>query len=332
MMAGHCIDRRQFLQKATSLGLGSAGLALLAACGAASASKDRIWRVGDYGATPEQLAVIRDALRNLGYDDKRLELIELSSLFEAGRLKPDVLTVLGAPSVRTARTTNPDTPIVSWMPLVSDPVAEGFAQSLNHPGGNLTGLIGLSLDLWGKRLDLLKATLPNSSRVGVLLRGGMLPTFYNAPAVGGLWQGLPDAKALGLELVPCAFASDSNLNQAFDAATASRADAIAYEASFANTTDVGAVASLALKYRLPVISGALPFAAAGGLMAYAADGNDVAPRLAVMVDRILRGEKAGDIPMERPTRFALSLNMKTAQALGVTFPEPVLLQATEVIR
>jgi ABC-type uncharacterized transport system substrate-binding protein len=208
-----------------------------------------------------------------------------------------------------------------------DPVAQGLVASLARPGGNITGLSPLSTELPGKRLELLKETVPQSARVAVLANPAA-PSYQ--PLLNNLTMA---ARALGLQLHVVELRSPDELDAAFAAMTQERADALMVLSDSALMDSLlGRVADLAAKRRLPAMYDWKMYVEAGGLMAYGPSLPDTHRRAATYVDKILKGAKPADLPVERPTKFDLLINLKTAQALGLTIPPSVLFQATEVIR
>ncbi len=237
-------------------------------------------------------------------------------------LDPDVILADGNLAALAARDASSVIPIVAVLPLVADPVRSGLVASLAHPGGNLTGLIGSAPELWGKRLELLTEAVPGASRVAVLWNIKNMSPFA--------WEGF--ARALRVQLQVFDVASPDELAGAFDAAVAWRAEALIAPGSAYITPYGAGVAALSLQNRLPAISDSLALTRAGILLAYAANPLDLYRGAATLVDKILRGAKPADLPVEQPTKFDFVINLKTAQALGLTIPQSVLMQATEVIQ
>ena len=208
---------------------------------------------------------------------------------------------------------------------VGDPVATGLVASLARPGGNVTGLSQLSPELSGKRLDLLKAVVPGVSRVAILWNPTN-PT--NAPQ---LTETKVAAQALGVQLQLMEVRSPQDFESKFQAATRERAGALITLDDLLIFTHRIQIVALAAKSRLPAIYGWSAFAEAGGLMSYGPDFQDMYRQAAVFVDKILKGAKPGDLPVERPTKFELVINLKTAKAFGLTIPQSILQRADLVI-
>ncbi len=332
------ISRRRLISGLTGLGASGVSLWLANACGGGSSPTARRgpWRVGLLNISGVSGEVPNDflrALHDLGYRDQDLvidgrsadELDLLDGIaFELLALHPDVIVAGGAPALK-ALGANKDIPTVALLPLVDDPVDFGSAESLNRPGGNVTGLIGTVPGVWGKRLELLKEAVPRASRLAVMWNSLQLPPFAT-------WDGLGPARALGLEVLRFEVPTPDAIDAAFEGAVAADADTFAWIGTAWISGDPKRVAELALKSRLPSISDLGAYSRLGGLMAYAGDISDWLPRAAGFVDKILKGQKPADIPFERPTKFQFSINLRTAAALGLELPRSILLQATEVLR
>jgi putative tryptophan/tyrosine transport system substrate-binding protein len=240
---------------------------------------------------------------------------------ELVRNKVDLIVAPVASSAIAAWEATSEIPIV--MTYIGDPVARGMVKSLAHPGGNVTGLSQMSWELVGKRLELLKEMVPKLTRVAVLWH----PPFRSTP----YWDSLiPSAKKLGVELHSMDVLNTNEFDQAFKNAVKARADALFIIPALLFNTNWQRIANLALKSRLPSIFDFSFFPDAGGLMSYGTD-SVLDMRAAVFVDKILRGAKPGDLPIEQPTRFELVINLKTAKALGITIPQSILVRADRVI-
>jgi putative ABC transport system substrate-binding protein len=209
----------------------------------------------------------------------------------------------------------------------SDPVATGLVDSLAHPGGNVTGLTILTRDLSGKRLELLKELVPTISRVGILLDG-------DSPTAGSELKGYEAAaRALKVPLQSLEVReSNPDFPAVFDAAAKGRVSAlIAVRTSLINLNSKR-IADLAIKNRLPLMNEASQFVETGGLVSYANNDAESFRRAAYYVDRILKGAKPADLPVEQPTKFELVINLKTAKQIGLTIPQSVLYRADRVIK
>jgi putative ABC transport system substrate-binding protein len=244
---------------------------------------------------------------------------------ELVRLRVDVIVVDTASTALAAKKATSTIPIV--MVSGSDPVAQGIVASLARPGGNITGLAGFSEELAGKRLEILKEVLPKSTRFGVIMGGG---------GRGGELQlkGMKEAaSALALKLVDLGLASDSEmLLKAFQAAVRERVNGVIPISGPVTFGQRKSIIVLAANYKLPAIYPQKEFVEDGGLMSYGTDRRERYRRAAVYVDKILRGEKPAEIPVERPIKFEFWANLKAAKQIGFTFPPNVLVRADRVIR
>jgi putative ABC transport system substrate-binding protein len=242
-------------------------------------------------------------------------------------LQVDVIFASGVlPGVLGAQRATTKIPIV-FAGLGEDPVHYGLAQSLGRPGGNVTGLVGLYADLVEKQLELITAAVPGVSRVAALWDVGvekaLEPSFKSLAVAAG---------ALGVHPQPVAVRGPEDLDRAFRAAADARVGALILLPS--PTFFVGRVriANLAAEHRLPTISPFVEYAQAGGLMAYGPNVTSMFGYAASIVDRILKGAKPADLPVEQPNEFELTINLKTAKALGLTMPPAILMQANTVIQ
>jgi ABC-type uncharacterized transport system substrate-binding protein len=243
---------------------------------------------------------------------------------ELVRLKVDVIVTSTDPGIAAVRQQTQTIPIV--MANSTDPVATGFVASLARPGGNVTGLSSISPELSVKRLELLKEAVPGLSRVAIVwnpdVRGGALEYKETESA----------ARSLRLQLQSVEVTRADDFDRAFSALTTGRAEALTVAPSSVAFRNRSQIASLAQKNRLPSIFGLREFADAGGLMAYGPSFTDGWRRAATYVDKILKGAKPADLPVEQPTKFELVINLKTAKALGLTIPRSMLLRADEIIQ
>ncbi len=239
------------------------------------------------------------------------------------RLNASVIVAEGAVVVRAAKQATTTIPIVF---VTGDPVESGFVPSLARPGGNLTGVANLALELIPKRVELLKAALPGMRRLAAV-QGGALVNYARTSRVVQ-----SAARASGIEALPVTFVSRvAELDGAFAHASRERADAMLVAANPFFNINRDRILALAARYRLPALYEFRDFIEAGGLMCYGADMKAVYRQLASYVNRILKGAKPADLPIEQPTKFELVINLKTAKALGLTIPPSLLARADQVI-
>jgi ABC-type uncharacterized transport system substrate-binding protein len=288
------------------------------------------------GIEPREEAFQR-GLRELGYIEGQNIVIEwrfakgeedlLPGLAaEVTRLKVDVIVAAGTQAIRAAKQATSAIPIVIGQ--VGDPVQVGFVASLARPGGNITGLSNVSNDLAGKRLELLKESIPNISRV----------TFVRDPrnpvATLALGETETAGRALGVQLQSLEVRRPDDLESTFQAAVKWHAQALIEMAIgvFITPQDRARIADLEVKTRLPVMHSDQQFVIAGGLMSYDTNIREQFRRAATYVDKILKGAKPADLPVEQPTKFELVINLKTAKQIGLTIPANVLVRADRVIK
>jgi putative tryptophan/tyrosine transport system substrate-binding protein len=238
-------------------------------------------------------------------------------------LNSDVIITPGGAAPSVAARITKTVPII--MLSGGDPVASRIVSSLARPGGNVTGLATISSALSGKRLQLLRAVIPKATRIAVLTNPAnpSHPTALNAAQVA--------ARSLGLQLVVVEYRGQDDLAAAFQAATRRRADGVIVLDDSVTFSYRAVIAELAAKNRLPALHGFREAAESGGLMAYGADLVDQSRRAVIYVDKVLRGAKPADLPIEQPTKFEFVINLKTARALGLTIPPSLLQQADQVI-
>jgi putative ABC transport system substrate-binding protein len=240
------------------------------------------------------------------------------------RLKPDVIvTTLNTDALAAQRATR-TIPIVRLS--AADPVGTGHVESLARPGGNITGSTSVVPELAGKRLELLKEIVPKLSRVAVLWNPKGRTSTLSLKELQ-----LP-ARRLGIQLHPLEVRGLNDLDKAVADAAGARADALAIMPDPVFVTNLKRIADLAIKSRLPSIYNLSEFVAAGGLVSYGPDQSDLFRRAATYVDKILKGAKPADLPVEQPTKFELVINLKTAKALGLTIPQTLLQRADQVIQ
>jgi ABC-type uncharacterized transport system substrate-binding protein len=286
---------------------------------------------GPSAGNPTEMAGFKEGLRELGYAEGKNIVVEYrfgenneerlpEFATEFARLNVNVIVALGQQAIRAARRTAPETPIVF---LTADPIGTGVVSNLSRPGGNLTGVA--SMRLAAKWPELGKEALPGLSRVGYLVN----PT--NAAGVATLTDARRSTEALGMDFRSYPVERPQELEAAYAAMTRDRIGVLLLDASHPYPTDWPRVAGLALAHKLPAISEIREFPLAGGLMSQGMRLFDLARRMAHHVDRILKGTKPGDIPVEQPTKFELVINVRTAKALGLEVPSTLLARADEVI-
>jgi putative ABC transport system substrate-binding protein len=241
------------------------------------------------------------------------------------QLKVDMIVVTGLTPVRAAKEATKTIPIV--MVTTQDPVATRLIDSLARPGGNITGLARLTRDLSGKRLELLKEVVPNMSRVAVLWNG-------DEPGAAIGWKQYEEAAgALKVQLQSLEVRGPNpDLEGAFQVAAKSRANALITITGSLLRRSAKRIANLAIKNRLPSMYEGNVYVEAGGLMYYSANEAESFRRAAIYVDKILKGSKTADLPVEQPTKFEFVINLKTAQQIGLTIPQWVLMRADRVIK
>jgi len=239
------------------------------------------------------------------------------------RLKVEVIVTTATSDTLAAQKATRAIPIV--MVAGGDPVASGLVESLARPGANITGLSQMLQGLGGKRLELLKEIVPKLSDVAVLWNPQSTSATLN-------WrENQQPARQLGIQLHSLEVRSPNELDKAFEAAIGARAGALAILPDPVITTNLKRIVDFAAKSRLPSIYQSSEFADAGGLVTYGPDRADLFRRAATYVDKILKGTKPGDLPVDQPTKFELVVNLKTAKALGITIPQSVLFRADRVI-
>ena len=290
------------------------------------------------GVNPRLDDAFRQGLRDLGYVEGRNFVIEYRNAegkperFAAGAaefvaLNVDVIVAPGTLAALAAKRATATIPIV--VPTIGDPVADGLVESLARPGGNITGLSNLTPDLIGKCMQLLKEAVPSVTRVAVLTHPGSATAKTDkeyatrAQAAGG---------SLGVVVQLIDAGRPVDLDRAFAEMTRWRANALVVMPYATLLQERTRIVALAAQQRLPAVYIYRENAVAGGLMSYGADLADQFRRAAVYVDRILKGAKPGDLPIEQPTKFELVVNMKTAKAVGLTLPPSVPARADEVIQ
>ena len=314
-----------------ALGAGALGISLTTA-----AQRQTIHRVGilitGSKSSPNLLAFMQE-LRRLGYIEG--QNVSIVSRFAEGNLehlpafaaelvaqKVDVFFSASTPGVQAARLATASIPIV--FAVVSDPVGSGFVASLGRPGGNITGTSSMSRELAAKRLQILQEVAPKTSHVAVF-------STDEQQVVPQLEQVQYAAKRLGMNILTTQVMNRNDIERAHKLLRTWRADSIYVVESVKNTFNGKLLAELAMQLRLPAIYANSQFADIGGLISYGANFDDLFRRAAHYVDKILKGAKPADLPVEQPTKFELVINLKTAKALGITIPQLMLVRADKVI-
>jgi putative ABC transport system substrate-binding protein len=272
----------------------------------------------------------REALREEGYVDGQTTRLEVRSAegrasllpekaAELVRLKVDIIVTSLTPAAQAAKSATGDIPIV--MAPAGDPVATGLVASLARPGGNITGLSATSAELTGKILELIREVIPSARRIAVLANE-VDP--FSVPFLAQIGEG---ARKLGIETVPVMARPSAPLEPAFEAMTGQKAEAVLMQGSLQSKE----LFDLAIKHRLPAFASSAQVAKSGGLMTYSGSVAEMHREAARFVDKILKGRKPADLPVQMPAKYALVINLKTAQALGMTISPTLLARADEVI-
>jgi putative ABC transport system substrate-binding protein len=326
--------RREFLGLA-------AALAAMGPAGAASPEAG-VRLIGFLSGASEQdqvaqahFSAFRDALRDLGWTEGRNLRVEVrwaggdlnrlqSAAAELVKLAPTVILSHGTSAIATLKATTRSTPIV--FVIVNDPVAQGYIPSIGHPGGNITGFSFIDYSMIGKALDLLKQMAPAVTRVGFLFDPQDYPYYEQY-----LTSLQPLRETLNIEIVPLRVHSDSEIEVAVAEISASPGVAIIAPPSTFALVHRKTIIEQTSRRRLPVIVPARESVAEGGLMSYAPNQTEIFKRAAPYVDRVLKGENPGDLPVQAPTKFEFVINLKTASALGLHISPAVLAIADEVI-
>jgi putative tryptophan/tyrosine transport system substrate-binding protein len=286
-------------------------------------------------ALAARIEAFRQGLRELGYLEAKNIVIEWRSAegkldrlptlaAELVHLKVDIIVTTGPTATRGAKEATSTIPIV--MTFDNDPVGNGFVASLARPGGNITGLSTLAPEISGKQLELLKEVVPRLSRVAVL---GSLATPGNAQALKEVELA---AGAFGVKVQYLDVGGPKDIETAFRAASKERADAVLVLTNLVFNPYRTEIADLAVKNRLPAIYSTPEFVEDGGLMTYSVSLTDLYRRAATYVDKILKGAKPADLPVEQPKKFEFIINLKAAKAIGLTIPPNVLARADKVLK
>ena len=324
------VDRRTFI--------GGIAVGLLAApLGGRAQQVGKVYRIGILEPIPAaqnaaNLTALREGLRDLGYVEGRNLIIEYRSAdgraerfpdlaTELVRVKVDLIVTRGTPATNAAKGATETIPVVM---AAMRPLA--VVASLAQPSGNITGVTTFSTELTGKRIELLKELIPNLSRVALLHNMGN-------PAAPPEWEEVKiAARLLGLRSELLDVRSQGDLDRAFELAARQQVDALVIGADGLTQMHQQIIVDLLARSRLPAAYPAREFVEAGGLMAYAVNCPDLYFRFASFVDKIFKGAKPGELPVEQPTKFELVINLKAARALGLTIPQSVLVRADELIQ
>jgi putative ABC transport system substrate-binding protein len=329
-----CPEPRRRIENRKWVGL-FAIVAALAVCGARAQAQQakKVSRIGFLASASAErdksrLAAFQQGLRELGYSERTDIVIEqryAAGNFEAlpalaaelVSLKVDILVTEGTPAARAAKEASSVIPIV--MGNAGDPVRTGLVNSLSRPSGNITGLSDFSVDVVTKRLELIKEVVPSASRVGVLLN----PANPTNPVE--LKEIQTAAPALGVTVLPLEVKRANDIDRAFTVIRRERPGALIVSGDPLFNTQRERISALAVENKLPTIG-------AGGLMSYGTDFDNLFRRAATYVDKILKGAKRADLPVEQPTKFELIINLKAAKQIGLTIPSNVLARADKVIK
>jgi putative ABC transport system substrate-binding protein len=328
-----CLDRRRFISAAT--------LILLAAPLAAQAQQaGKVSRVGFLGNSTAALEAnlvgpFREGLRELGYVEGRNILIEYrwadgkyerfpTLIAELAALKVDVIVTAGTPAALAVKKTTPSIPLV--MVAVGDPIGVGLVASLARPSGNVTGLSSIAPELEGKRLELLREVMPKLSHVAVLWNPD------NPFHAGSLKETRVAGQVLGIKVQLLGIRASEEFPAAFAAIVRERPGALLVLADRLFLHNRARIVDFEAKHRLPGVYAYRELVEAGGLMSFGPSYAGMHRRAAYYVDKILKGAKPADLPVEQPTKFELRINLKAAKALGLTIPPSLLQRADEVIQ
>jgi putative ABC transport system substrate-binding protein len=334
------MDRREFVWL---LGAGTTAVALSASAQPAS----KIQKIGILNALPREAPlpqVFLRGLRDLGYVEGKNIIVEYRSgafvdfpalAEDLVKLKVDVIYAVLEQAALAASKATTTIPIV--FAIIGDPVRSGLVASLAHPGGNVTGITAFGSDLGGKRLELLKELIPRLSRIGVMWNPATPAKMPDGPQMNrtaqvGLAQTEEAGRALGIQVQSFPVRRPSDFNNVLEAAMHDRIGALIVEEDSLTYSERSRIIEFAAAHELPAIYGYRDYVVSGGLISYGANLPQLMHRLLDYIDKILKGAKPSDLPVEQPTKFELVINLKTAKALGLTIPQSLLLRADEVIQ
>jgi putative ABC transport system substrate-binding protein len=313
---------------------------LLGSLAAQAQQTGNVYRIGFLGNSTAALEAnlvgpFREELRELGYVEGRNVLIEYrwaegkydrfpALIGELLALKVAVIVTAGTPAALAVKKATTSVPLV--MTAVGDPVGTGIVPSLSHPGGNITGLTAISTEMDAKRLELLREVVPSVPYIALLWNAASpLQVLAEKQVQAG-------AQVLRMRVLSLGVTTEEEIRSALAVMARQRPDALLVLADRLLLHHRALIMDFATRHRLPGVHAYRELVEAGGLMSYGPSYADMHHRAAYFVDRILKGEKAGDLPVERPAKFDLVINMKTAKAFSLTIPQSVLLRATEVIQ
>ena len=313
---------------------------LLGSLAAQAQQTGNVYRIGFLGNSTAALEAnlvgpFREGLRDLGYVEGRNVLVEYrwaegkydrfpALIGELLTLKVAVIVTAGTPATLAVKKATTSVPLV--MAAVGDPVGTGIVPSLSHPGGNITGLTAISTEMDAKRLELLREVVPSVSYIAVLWNAGSPLQVLAEKQVQAA------AQVLRMRVLSLGVKTEEEIKSALAVMARERPDALLVLADRLLLHHRALIMDFATRHRLPGVHAYRELVEAGGLMSFGPSYADMHKRAAYFVDRILKGAKPGDLPVERPTKFELVINLKVAKALGLTIPQSVLLRGTEVIQ
>ena len=329
------MDRRAFVGAL-------AGSLVMAPLVAAAQAQGKVWRIGYLGGSEQAAPLMqffRDGMRERGYVEGRNYVLEIrhargdpdraaALAAELVGLKVDILMAGTQESIRAARNATTTIPIV--MSLARDPAGSGFVASLARPGGNITGTTGdVNLDFYGKCLETLKAAVPTASRLTVVANVALFERAAESSRRAVIEEA---ARKLGLTLQNVGIRETRDIATVLSSVASGRSDVALVVSSPMLYGQSNTIIESMAKLRLPAVYDSRTWVESGGLLSYGPSWPDLIRRSAYYVDRIIKGAKPADLPIEQPTKFELAINLRTAKALGLTIPQLLLLRADEVIQ
>jgi putative ABC transport system substrate-binding protein len=306
---------------------------------AARAQQNKVWRIGMLDTAPRELNVANmnaflQSLRDLGYIEGQNLTIDYRTatgsseplpglVSELLRLKVDVIVLRGTPEAIAVKNATSTVPVV--MTAIADPVGSGIVAGLAHPGGNFTGMISFAFELGAKRVEMLREMIPTAKLLAAIRDGGN-------PVVAEEWEQIRNAaRALGVEALNFEVRNAEDVSRAFDEAARRRVDAIHVGVDSVTRANRHLIVELAAHHKMPTMYSARESVEDGGLMSYGVSYPQLYARAASLVDKIFKGAKPADLPVEQPTKLELVINLKTAKALGLTIPLTLQYAADEII-